>query len=49
LIKLGVLKAGPVEHRYGRVPIVRVLDRRRPRLRNIGLPRYEAIAELQRE
>jgi hypothetical protein len=45
----GVLKAGPVEHRYGRVPIVRIFDRRRPRFRNIGLPRYEAIAELQRE
>ena len=41
--------AGPVEHRYGRVPIVRLFDRRRPRFRNIGLPRYEAIAELQRE
>jgi len=45
----GVLEAGPVEHRYGRVPIVRIFDRRRPRLRNIGLPRYEAIAEIQRE
>src|SRR4051812_36388136 len=39
----------PVEHGYGRVPIVRLFDRRRPRSRNIGLPRYEAIAELQRE
>ena len=47
--KSGVLEAGPVEHRYGRVPIVRVFDRRQPRFRNIGLPRYEAIAELQRE
>jgi hypothetical protein len=45
----GVLKAGPVEHPYRRVPIVRVFDRRRPRSRNIGLPRYEVIAELQRE
>jgi hypothetical protein len=45
----GVVSAGPVEHDYGRVPIVRVFDRRRPRFRNIGLPRYEVIAELQRE
>jgi hypothetical protein len=36
-------------HRFGRVPIVRVFDRKRPRCRNIGLPRYESIAELQRE
>ncbi len=41
--------AGPVDHPFGRVPIVRLFDRRRPRFRNIGLPRYEAIAELQRE
>ena len=41
--------AGPVEHPFGRVPIVRLFDRRRPRCRNIGLPRYESIAELQRE
>ena len=34
---------------FGRVPIVRLFDRRRPRSRNIGLPRYESIAELQRE
>ena len=40
---------GPVEHPFGRVPIVRLFDRRRPRCRNIGLPRYESIAELQRE
>lgn len=40
---------GPVEHAYGRVPILRVFDRRRPRCRNIGLPRYESIAEIQRE
>ena len=45
----GKVVAGPVEHPFGRVPIVRVFDRRRPRLRNIGLPRYESIAELQRE
>jgi hypothetical protein len=36
-------------HPYKVVPIVRVFDRKRPRCRNIGLPRYEAIAELQRE
>ncbi|WP_337174799.1 hypothetical protein [Paludisphaera sp.] len=40
---------GPVPHAYGRVPIIRVFDRRRPRCRNIGLPRYESIAEIQRE
>jgi hypothetical protein len=39
----------PVEHGYRRVPIVRLFDRRRPRCGNIGLPRYEAIAEIQRE
>jgi hypothetical protein len=36
----------PVDHPYGRVPIVRVFDRKRPRHRNIGMSRYEAIAEL---
>ncbi|MGO9598111.1 MAG: hypothetical protein ACLP7Q_08975 [Isosphaeraceae bacterium] len=41
--------AGPIPHPYGRVPIIRVFDRRRPRFRNIGLPRYESIAEIQRE
>jgi hypothetical protein len=41
--------AGPVTHPYGRVPIIRLFDRRRPRSRNIGLPRYEVLAELQRE
>ena len=45
----GEIEAGPVAHHFGRVPIVRLFDRKRPRLRNIGLPRYEAIAELQRE
>lgn len=38
----------PQEHSYGIVPIVRVFDRRRPRCKNIGLPRYEPIAEHQR-
>jgi hypothetical protein len=36
-------------HPYGRVPIVRVYDRRRPRCRHVGQSRYESIAELQRE
>ena len=39
----------PKPHSYGCVPIVRVYDRKRPRCREIGLPRYEAVAELQRE
>lgn len=37
------------DYRYGRPPIVRVFDRRRARRRNTGLPRWESIAELQRE
>ncbi|QEH38658.1 hypothetical protein OJF2_72640 [Aquisphaera giovannonii] len=45
----GELVRGPTPHPYGRVPIIRVFDRRRPRSRNIGLPRYESIAEIQRE
>ncbi len=45
----GEIEKGPVAHPYGKVPIVRVFDRRRPRCRNIGIPRYEAIAEIQRE
>lgn len=36
-------------HPFGRPPIVRIFDRKRPRSRNVGLPRYEPIAELQRE
>lgn len=38
-----------VSHPFGRVPIVRVFDRRKPRCRNIGQSRYEGIAERQRE
>jgi hypothetical protein len=38
-----------VYHDYGVVPILRIFDRRRPRCRNVGLPRYEMIAEQQRE
>lgn len=36
-------------HPYGRVPIVRVFDRLRPSCTHTGLPRYEQVAELQRE
>jgi hypothetical protein len=36
-------------HSFGRVPIVRVFDRRKPRCRNIGQSRYESVAERQRE
>lgn len=36
-------------HAFGRVPIVRVFDRRKPRCRNVGQSRYEGIAERQRE
>ena len=37
------------EHTFGRVPIVRVFDARKPRCRNVGQSRYEGIAERQRE
>ena len=37
------------QHPFGRVPIVRVFDRRKPRCKNIGQPRYEGVAERQRE
>ena len=36
-------------HPFGRVPIVRVFDRRKPRCYNVGQSRYEGIAERQRE
>jgi hypothetical protein len=36
-------------HPFGRVPIIRVFDRRKPRCKNIGQPRYEGVAERQRE
>jgi hypothetical protein len=39
----------PVLHHYGMVPIIRLFDRRRPRERHIGMPRYEPLAEIQRE
>lgn len=38
-----------VPHPFGRVPIVRVFDRRKTRCRNVGHSRYEGIAERQRE
>lgn len=40
---------GRADHGYGRVPIVRCFDQRRPSCRFIGKPRYEEIAEIQRE
>ena len=39
----------PTLHKYGLVPILRLFDRRRPRERHVGMPRYEALAEIQRE
>jgi hypothetical protein len=39
----------PIEHGYGRVPIVRLFDRKRPRNDHIGMPRYEALVDIQRE
>lgn len=36
-------------HAFGRVPIVRVFDRRKHRTPHVGKSRYEAIAEYQRE
>ena len=36
-------------HAFGRVPVARVFDRRKPRCKNIGQPRYEGVAERQRE
>ena len=36
-------------HPFGRVPIVRVFDRRKPRCKHVGQSRYEGIAERQRE
>ena len=36
-------------HNFGRVPIVRLIDLKKHRTRNVGKSRYEAIAEYQRE
>ena len=38
-----------VRHGFGRVPIVRIFDHRKPRCGNIGQSRYESVAERQRE
>ena len=38
-----------VPHKFGRVPIVRLIDLKKHRTRNVGKSRYEAIAEYQRE
>jgi hypothetical protein len=38
-----------VPHNFGRVPIVRLIDLKKHRTRNIGKSRYESIAEYQRE
>jgi hypothetical protein len=40
---------GVTPNPFDRIPIVRVFDRRKPRCRNIGQPRYEGVAERQRE
>jgi hypothetical protein len=40
---------GDAPHPFGVVPIRRVFDQKRPRCRNVGLPRYEVIAEYQKE
>jgi hypothetical protein len=37
-----------IEHRYGRPPIVRLMDKERLRTANVGKSRYEVIAELMR-
>jgi hypothetical protein len=36
-------------HPYGRVPIRRIFDAKKFRCKNVGMPRYEEIAELQRD
>jgi hypothetical protein len=36
-------------HSFGKVPIIRLFDRKKPRCKNIGQSRYEGIAERQRE
>jgi len=42
-----ILQSAP--HPFSRVPIARVFDNRKSRCRNIGQPRYEGVAERQRE
>jgi hypothetical protein len=38
-----------IDHGYGVVPIVRLIDKRKHRTSHVGKSRYEAIAEYQRE
>lgn len=38
-----------ISHEFGKVPIVRLYDRRNPRCKNVGRSRYQTIAMLQRE
>ncbi|CAB4130681.1 hypothetical protein UFOVP124_23 [uncultured Caudovirales phage] len=38
-----------IPHSYGRVPIIRIFDRRRARCMNVGLSRYEGVLEVERE
>lgn len=38
-----------IPHSYGMVPMVRVYDRKKPTCKGVGVPRYESIAEIQRE
>jgi hypothetical protein len=38
-----------IPHAFGRVPMIRLFDRRKPRTENVGASRMEATAEYQRE
>jgi hypothetical protein len=38
-----------VPHNFGRIPIIRLVDIKKHRTRNVGKSRYEAIAEIQRD
>jgi len=42
-------KVSETPHGFGRVPMVRVFDKRRPRCEHVGLSRLEGTAERQRE
>ena len=44
----GAVAGEPTGHKFGRVPIVRCFDVRKPRCDNVGQSRYEVNAELQR-
>jgi hypothetical protein len=39
----------PIPHNYGRVPIVRLMNTRKPRTDNVGFSQYQATVELQRD